>query len=135
MAKRHRKERVGDLLLECISEVYRKLKDPGIPSEGLVSFLRIDVASDLAYANVLYSYLGDDSKLKDLQDALDRSGGFFRREINRVVRLRKIPELRFHLDKSMERGSEILTLLEKVRVKESRSSTDNNTGDPAEDSA
>lgn len=121
MAKRHRRERVEDLLLEVVSEVFRKLKDPGIPSEGLVSFLRIEVAPDLGTADVLYSYLGDDSKLKDLQEGLDRSKGFFRREINKVVRLRKIPELRFHLDRSMEAGAEILTLLEKVKQNDTES--------------
>lgn len=133
MAKRHRRERVEDLLLEVVSEVYRKLKDPGIPSEGLVSFLRIEVASDLGTADVKYSYLGDDSKLEDLQQALNRSKGFFRREINKVVRLRKIPELRFHLDRSMEKGAEILTLLEKVR--QSSDSTNDGSADPTDDTA
>ncbi|MFA5503917.1 MAG: 30S ribosome-binding factor RbfA [Vulcanimicrobiota bacterium] len=120
MAKRHRRERVEDLLLEVVSEVFRKLKDPGIPSEGLVSFMKVEVANDLGYADVSYSYLGDDSKLEDLQNALDRSKGFFRREINKVVRLRKIPELRFQLNRSMEKGSEILTLLEKVRAEDAK---------------
>ncbi|MCA9776923.1 MAG: 30S ribosome-binding factor RbfA [Candidatus Eremiobacteraeota bacterium] len=120
MAKRHRRERVEDLLLEVVSEVFRKVKDPGIPSEGLVSFMKVEVANDLGYADVKYSYLGDDKNLEDLQAALDRSKGFFRREINRVVRLRKIPELRFQLDRSMEKGSEILTLLEKVRTDDAK---------------
>ena len=133
MAKRHRRERVEDLLLEVVSEVYRKLKDPGIPSEGLVSFMRIEVAPDLGTADVKYSYLGDDSKLEGLQEALDRSKGFFRREINRVVRLRKIPELRFHLDRSMEKGAEILTLLEQVR--QSGDTADNTATDSADNPA
>lgn len=135
MAKRHRRERVEDLLLEVVSEVYRKLKDPGIPSDGLVSFLRIEVASDLGFADVKYSFLGDESKLADLQKALDRSKGFFHREINRVVRLRKIPELRFHLDRSLEKGAEILTLLEQVRIQDSRGTSDNGTGDTPDNPA
>jgi ribosome-binding factor A len=133
MAKRHRRERVEDLLLEVVSEVFRKLKDPGIPSEGLVSFLKVEVASDLGYADVKYSYLGDESKLKDLQSGLDRSRSFFRREINRVVRLRKIPEIRFQLDRSLEKGSEIMDLLEKVRVEDARRSGDNSAADTADD--
>ena len=83
----------------------------------------------------MYSYLGDDSKLADLQEALDRSQGFFRREINKVVRLRKIPELRFQLDRSMEKGSEILTLLEKVRVQDSSRAADNNAGDASDNAS
>jgi ribosome-binding factor A len=126
---------VEDLLLEVVSEVFRKLKDPGIPSEGLVSFMRVEVAPDLGTADVKYSYLGDESKLDDLQQALDRSSGFFRREINRVVRLRKIPEIRFHLDRSMEKGAEILTLLEKVKVQDAGRTGDESSGDPSDDPA
>lgn len=115
MGKRRRQERVEDLLLEVVSEVFRKVKDPGIPSDGLVSFMGITVAPDLGSAVVRYSYLGDDSKLSDLQAALDRSSGFFRREANRVVRMRKVPEFRFELDRSLAEGAEILTLLERIK--------------------
>ncbi len=122
MGKRRRQERVEDLLLEVVSEVFRKVKDPGIPSDGLVSFLGIQVAPDLGSAVVRYSYLGDDSKLEDLQAALDRSKGFFRREVNQVVRLRKVPEFRFELDRSLAEGAEILNLLEKIRVEDEEAS-------------
>lgn len=134
MGKRRRKERVEDLLLEVVSEVFRKVKDPGIPSEGLVSFLGIDVAADLGFATVRYSYLGDESRIKDLQAALERSSGFFRHEINKVVRLRKIPELRFARDRSLEKGAEILTLLEEVRVRDSLNAADNAAGESTDQS-
>lgn len=132
MGKRRRKERVEDLLLEVVSEVFRKVKDPGIPSEGLVSFLGIDVAPDLGYATVRYSYLGDEAKVKDLQAGLERSSGFFRHEINKVVRMRKVPELRFARDRSLERGAEILTLLEEVRVRDGLEATNGAAGDSAD---
>lgn len=115
MASKRRQERIEDLLLEVISEVFRRLKDPGIPSDGLVSFLRVSIGADLGHATVYYSFLGDQAHSKELQAALDRSAGFFRREINKVVRLRKIPDLKFISDASLEKGAEVLTLLEQVR--------------------
>lgn len=124
MAKHRRKERVEDLLLETVSEVFRKVKDPGIPSEGLVSFLGIEVAPDLGYATVRYSYLGDEAHATELHQALSRSSGFMRHEINKVVRMRKIPELRFARDRSLAHGAEILTLLEEVRVRDGLGSAD-----------
>ncbi len=111
---KRRKQRIEDLLLEVIAEVFRKVKDPGVPPDGVVSFLGIEVAKDLARASVRYSYLGDEEKAEDLQAALERSKGFFRYEINRVVRLRKIPELHFQRDRSLETGSEILALLNNI---------------------
>lgn len=117
-----RKQRIEDLLLEVIAEVFRKVKDPGVPPDAVVSFLGIEVAKDLAHASVRYSYLGDEEKAEGLQAALERSKGFFRHEINRVVRLRKIPELRFQRDRSLESGSEILALLNRISEEgESRS--------------
>ena len=136
--KRRRTERVEDLLLEVVSEVFRKVKDQGIPSEGLVSFLRVEVAPDLGYADVFYSYLGDSKKLKGLQEGLDRSRGYMRREINKMVRLRKVPELRFIRDEALEKGAEILTLLEEVRLKDlaqAANSADGSSGHSANDSA
>lgn len=132
MAKKRRQERVEDLLLETVSEVFRKVKDPGIPSDGLISFLGIAVAPDLGFATVRYSYLGDETKVADLQAALDRSSGYMRREINKVVRLRKVPELRFTRDRSLEKGAEILSLLEEVRVRDGLSATKDSTGDAAD---
>jgi ribosome-binding factor A len=135
MGKRRRKERVEDLLLETVSEVFRKVKDPGIPSEGLVSFMGITVAPDLSLATVRYSYMGDDAKVDELQAALDRSSGYMRHEINKMVRLRKVPELKFTRDRSLEKGAEILTLLEEVRVRDSLNAANGAAGDTADDSA
>lgn len=118
--------------MEVVSEVFRKVKDPGIPSEGLVSFMGIDVAADLGFATVRYSYLGDESKVKDLQAAFERCGGYMRHEINKVVRLRKVPELKFARDRSLEKGAEILTLLEEVRLRDSVSAADPNSAETAD---
>ena len=133
MAKRRRTERVEDLLLEVVSEVFRKVKDPGIPSEGLVSFMGIEVAPDLGFATVRYSYLGDESKIKDLQGAFERSSGYMRHEINKMVRLRKVPELKFVRDRSLEKGAEILTLLEEVRVRDSLNAPKGDAGDATDE--
>lgn len=132
MAKKRRQERVEDLLLETVSEVFRKVKDPGIPSDGLVSFVGITVAPDLGFATVRYSYMGDESKVPDLQAALERSSGYMRHEINKVVRMRKIPELKFTRDRSLEKGAEILTLLEEVRVRDSLDAANHASGDTAD---
>lgn len=135
MTKRYRRERIEDLLLEVVSEVFRRMKDPGIPSDGLVSFLSVKISSDLSYATVKYSYLGSDEERDKLQQALDRSGSFFRREINKVVRLRKIPELRFVTDRSLEQGQEILTLLEKVRIEDARRAGDDGSSETPDEAS
>jgi len=45
---------------------------------------------------------------------LKRANGFLRREVGRVVRTRRTPELRFHWDDSFERGRRIEEALDRL---------------------
>lgn len=104
-------ERVGDLLKEVIAEVVREVKDPGL-GDALISITGVKVTSDLSVARVGVSVLGGEQE--QVMAALGRASGFLRREINARVRLRKVPELRFELDQSMEQGARVLALLKEA---------------------
>ncbi len=114
MANR-RLERISDLLREVLAEKIRTVREPALHQDGvLVSITRVEVTSDLSYARVGISVLGQADQQHDVLAALERAAGFLRREVNREVRLRKVPELRFELDGSLEGGERVLRLLEKV---------------------
>lgn len=106
-------ERVGDLLKEVTAEVVREVKDPGL-GDALISITGVKVTSDLSVARVGVSVLGGEEQREQVLAALGRASGFLRREINARVRLRKIPELRFELDQSMEQGARVLALLKEA---------------------
>ncbi len=87
--------------------VIRNLKDPRI-SGYLISVSRIELARDLSYAKVYISALeGIDISLRAVA-ALTNATGLIRREIGSKIRIRKIPELKFIADNSIQQGMEIV---------------------------
>ena len=106
-------ERVNALLREEISRVLAtELRDPRISS--IVSVTRVDAAADLHSARVFVSVLGDESEKKQTLEALSSAAGFIHRSMRRSLALRATPSLEFVLDDSIERGAELLQLIERV---------------------
>jgi len=108
-----RQERVGQLLRDEISRiVQREMRDPRL---GLVTVTEVRVSADLRQARVYVSVYGDEETARNTVDALSGAAGYVRGELSRVVKLRHIPELTFHYDDSLARGSRVLELMEKLK--------------------
>jgi ribosome-binding factor A len=113
----HRMQRVRVLLRQVGSEVLRRLKDPGL--EGvLVSITDVTVTADLAHARFFVSVLAEPEGRGAVLAALNRAAGHFRHELAQKVRLKKIPEVTFTLDESMERAARLFSTLERVLPRE-----------------
>lgn len=99
--------------------VTRRLKDPRLEG-ALFSFTEVDVAPDLSQARVGVSVMGEAEQQREVLDILTRSAPFLQRELNREVRLRRIPHLVFHLDESIAEGDRMTRLLRDVARSEGR---------------
>lgn len=109
MAQGARPERVGEEIRQELAQVIaRDLRDPGI---GFVTLTRTKVSPDLQLVRVYYTTLGDERSRRDTQRALERATPFLRRHIGDRVRLRRVPELRFEFDRSIEHQDRIEQLL------------------------
>jgi ribosome-binding factor A len=82
--------------------------DPGI---GFVTLTRTKVSPDLQLVRVYYTLIGDDRAKRDTQNALERATPFLRRQIGSRIRLRRVPELRFEFDRSVEHQDRIEQIL------------------------
>jgi ribosome-binding factor A len=108
-----RNERVRKALMREISDIiFREIKDPQIC--GMVSITDVDVSPDNSAARVFYSVYGNDEVKEKTSKALERHVGQIRHEVGKRIRLRKTPTLLFILDDSMERGSKIMELINKI---------------------
>jgi len=87
-----------------LSEVH----DPGI---GLVTLTRVKVSPDLQLARIYYTLMGDDQAKAATSRALARATPFLRRQIGSRIRLRRVPELQFHFDESVETQDRIEKIL------------------------
>lgn len=118
-----RTERVSNLIRQEISELLREqVNDPRLIS--LISVTKVSTSRDLRHAKVFVSTLGNEANKSELLQGFTAASGFLRRELARHLRLKHIPELSFHFDDSIERGAEVLRLIEQV--------TSNNTEDEDE---
>ena len=105
-----RAERVGDLIREEISKLLlEEVRDPRI---GSPTIIRVKVSDDLRFARVYFSagLSGSGRTLEGLRSAAP----FLRGELGRRLRLRRIPELHFLVDESLEHSLHIHAILKEL---------------------
>ncbi|MBI2831818.1 MAG: 30S ribosome-binding factor RbfA [Chloroflexi bacterium] len=110
-------ERVNSVIRKELSELLqRHVKDPRLGC--LVSVTDVSTSPDLSYAKVLVSCIGSEIDKKEIVKALTSASGFLRNELGKRLSLRRVPELDFEWDSSIERGDRILKLLDEVKAEE-----------------
>lgn len=91
----------------------RDVHDPGI---GFLTITRVAVTPDLQQARVYYTTLGDEKARKESRRALERAAPFLRRQIGRRLRLKRVPELDFFFDESIERHDRVERILQELHA-------------------
>jgi ribosome-binding factor A len=110
------KARLNSNLLETLAHLLeRRVRDPRVQG---VTLTAVEVANDLAVADVYYSVLESGDPQRIAQKGLENVAGFLRGEVGRLLHIRNAPALRFHFDASLERGNRIETLLREIHDKE-----------------
>lgn len=95
-------ERINSNLQKEISYIIaNEVKNPNIK---YVTITACDVTSDLSYARVYFTTLGD---LNETLKGLKSAKGFIRKTLADRIELRHIPELEFIYDESIEYGKKI----------------------------
>ena len=108
-----RGERIRKTLMKEISEIIqRHVKDPRIA--GIVSVTDIDLSKDYGHAKIYVSVYGTDEEKESTMEALFDSAPRIRSEVGKRIRLRHTPELEFFRDDSLERGSKITDLINRI---------------------
>lgn len=109
-----RTDRVADQLQKELAVlIQREVKDPRL---GMVTVSGVKVSRDLGYADVYITLLGenDAETIKANLGILRRAAGFLRGQIGRRIKLRHVPELRFHYDESVVRGQRLSSLIDEA---------------------
>lgn len=116
--------RVNQLLKEEISKLLRdEVKDTRI---GMVTVTDVEASPDLKTAKVYVQMVGDEERKAEALEGLGSAAGFIRSKLGRELRIRRVPELDFILDRTMERAARIEELLREIRDE-----PDDDDGDPA----
>lgn len=120
MGKGYRQGRLAEEIKKIIGQMLlHEVKDPRL--SGMISISGADVTSDGSYATLYVSLLDMSTdeearrtREKEVLAGLASCEGLFRREIGRQIRIRRVPELLFKMDHSMEYGKHIDELLDSM---------------------
>jgi len=93
--------------------ISQELKDKAIV---FVTVTDVKVPKDLGVAIVYYTVMGKDPKRESVQKALTKSTGYIRSMIAKRMQIRRVPNLEFEYDKSLDYGNKIDELLRKIKV-------------------
>ena len=93
----------------ALSSILRDVKDPRVSK--LLSIVKVDVSGDLSYATVYVSAIEGNEKTIESVKALKGAAGYIRRELGAKLKLRKVPELRFVADNSIEHSANISRII------------------------
>jgi ribosome-binding factor A len=108
-------ERIASMLQKEISYILaNEVKDKDIK---FITVTAVKVTNDLSYAKVYVTVL-DQNKKDQIMKALKNASGFIRGQLHERVDIRHIPELNFIYDESIEYGSKIEHIIEKLHDQE-----------------
>ena len=104
-------EKIDSLIMRELSVIIsQEINDPKL---GFPTVTEVDVAPDYSSAKVFVSFLGKNYKKRDGIDTLRRAKGHIKSELAKRVRMRKIPDLTFIVDDSLDKADRIEEIIEK----------------------
>jgi ribosome-binding factor A len=107
--------RLNEQLKRELSELIRaEVRDPRV---GIVTITGVDTAADLGSARVFVRAI-DDEALPEMLEGLQAAAPFLRTKLGRTLHIRKVPELRFQEDRSLEGARRIEEVLAEVLPEE-----------------
>jgi ribosome-binding factor A len=113
MASR-RLQRLNEQLKREISRIIRReVRDPRV---GVVTVTGVAASPDLMLARVWVRTLGDEGEGdEEMLEGLRAAAPHIQRHLGDALRIRRVPELRFEWDETLERARRIEAILDDVR--------------------
>jgi ribosome-binding factor A len=107
-----RTERVGHVIQRELSQyILREINDPRL---GFLTLSRVETAADLGSATVAVSVMGDEKARHDTLEALNEFAPRMRSHLAKRLHTRTVPKLVFTLDRNLDHGFRIDSLLRDI---------------------
>jgi len=110
-----RSDRLNEEAKKVLSEIIRELKDPRL--SPMTTITQVEITNDLKYAKVHVSvYDESEEARRDSVLALNHASGFIARELGKRMQIRRLPQLKFLLDTSIEYSVHIAKVLNSLSI-------------------
>lgn len=111
-----RPEKLEDQVHFLLSNlIQRELRDPDL---GFLTLTAVRLSGDRGVAKVYFTVLGDEEQIAKSRKALGRAAGFLRTQLAQRLKLRRVPELRFFPDETLEAGNKIEAIFDRIHAEE-----------------
>lgn len=128
--------KIGDQIQKDLSVIIqREVKDPRV---GMVTLNDVKVSTDLSYADIYFTCMAfgpqeeaeaQERMRAEQEQLLNKAAGFMRSQLAQGLKLRVIPQLRFHYDVVIDTGARVSQLIDEARDQDEKRSSDNNQDD------
>ena len=104
-------QKIADQVRDVIAKSFcgGRVQDPRLQN---ITITHVKLSADLFHANVYF--LGDKSKMKEIDAGFKSVHGFLRKQIAENIKIRCVPSLQFFYDESVDEGSHIEKLISQM---------------------
>lgn len=107
-----KKDRIEAIIQKEVSSIIQmELKDPKL---GFITITDVTVTNDLSIAKIYVTFLGKQDRIDAGMKTLERSKGFIRSLLSKRMTIRKVPQLIFLYDESLEKGNKIEKIIKQI---------------------
>ena len=107
-----RSARIAQEIQRSLAELIRlEVRDPRV---GLVTLTGVELSRDQSHAKVFFTVMGAGTDAEEAGRGLTHAAGFLRSELAHRLTIRKVPELHFAFDESVERGVRLSRLIDEA---------------------
>ena len=114
MSKNRRIDRVSSLLKKEITMIILNDLQGEINNYSFISITRIEISSDFQYSKI-YVKSGDNQEINKIVDNLNMVKNNIRHILSNRIDMRRVPEILFKEDNLMEKGLNVLKILDEIR--------------------
>ena len=110
---RIRVKKIESLIREAAADfILHELNDPRL---GFITVTKVECTGDLSQATIYVSVLGTDAQRRTSMRGLRDAGKPVRSRIGQVLGIRRVPEIQFILDDTVDKGIEMSDLIREAR--------------------
>lgn len=106
-------KRLSEDIKRELSAAVSGVKDPRV-SKSLVTVTHCELTSDLSYCRVHIACLGGEDRTGKAVEGMTAASGYFKKAIASRIRMRKMPELIFLPDNSLEYSAHIEEIISRL---------------------
>ncbi|MDD3382300.1 MAG: 30S ribosome-binding factor RbfA [Bacilli bacterium] len=111
----HRSDRVSKIIEKELGKIiFEDVKDDRL---RFVNITTVKLTKDLSYATVYYRVIGTEDQIKATSQNLLDAKGFIKMKLSKALTIRKVPELIFKYDESIDYGNKIEAIIKEIKSK------------------